>query len=388
VPDLLCANFQDLSVLHGTGGGIFLGARGFPVEDGPISLALGDLDLDGHQDAVVIDLFQQTLSFLQGSADGSLVEITSVPLTAAIQETPGSVRLADLDDDGLLDVVVSIYQVGEVRVIRNPGTIAGFAPPTGGDIIAVEPFPLGMDLADLDGDEVLDAVIAGSGNDTVQVLLGSATRGTAAFSPQAPVAVPHRPGAVLLRDLDNDGDVDAAITAGERDNTDTHLMILSNDGFGVLALEATFPIASLSGSIDAADLNEDGLLDLVVAEPGDVNDHVSLFLNGGTLTFTQLQLTVGQSANAIRLADADQDGHVDILAALSAGELRIALGDGMGGFPAIEPLTDGELPLPYNTFAIGWSDMDGDDLPDLVLAAPNSPLVWVSKNLSIPNEEL
>ena len=90
VPDLLCANQEDVSVLMGLGGGAFRGAIGFPtLTGGPVAVATEDLDRDGDLDAIAIAVFQQAVSFMEGKADGSLVTVTTVPLVPTEDETPG-----------------------------------------------------------------------------------------------------------------------------------------------------------------------------------------------------------------------------------------------------------------------------------------------------------
>src|SRR5438876_7631314 len=74
----------------------------------PVSLNLRDLDGDGHLDVLVADQgnpgeLSSTLSFLRGGGDGSFLPRVAI----STGRRPVSVSVADLDADGLLDLVVS-----------------------------------------------------------------------------------------------------------------------------------------------------------------------------------------------------------------------------------------------------------------------------------------
>jgi hypothetical protein len=389
VPDLLCGNAFDLSVLRGVGRGFFRGALGFPTGTrGPVAVRAGDLDNDGDADVVTIGFRQHSIVFQENVGSGELVTRAILPLGDTLDETPGHVVLSDLDDDGLLDVIVSVNAANEVRVFRNRGTVAGFTAPDEKDILAVGSRPLGLDVCDLDGDLMPDVIVVNAGDKSAQVLLNN---GSGALSPQAAVPLGFPPTAVRCMDIDNDGAADAIVSTGAitepPPDPQANLILLRNDGAGVFQIENLFQTNFGASSIDVGDLDDDGLVDIVVGQTGIVFDALFVFLNQGDFAFGARFVRVGANPNLVVVADADQDGNLDIVVPSGAENLRIAYGDGTGAFPRIEPQADQSLATLFEANSVAWVDMNGDDLPDLVLVATHSPLTWIGFNASSAIEE-
>ncbi len=81
--------------------------------------------------------------------------------------------------------------------------------------------------------------------------------------------------------------------------------------------------------------------------------------------------------------DADNDKNLDLVVPTTRGELKIAYGAGDGTFPTVEPTVRGGYPVPRATISAAWSDLNGDQLPDLLLVARTAPFVWVGMNTSV-----
>ena len=83
------------------------------------------------------------------------------------------------------------------------------------------------------------------------------------------------------------------------------------------------------------------------------------------------------------LEDVDGDGHLDLVIPTGEGELRVALGDGTGEFPLIEPPAPGIWPIPLGTSHSCFADVDGDGLSDLLIVSPQAPNLWIGRNVSV-----
>ncbi len=379
LPDLVCANASDFSVLPGTGEGSFRSARGYPtLSRGPITVRTADLDLDGDQDAVCMTALQTSVVFLEGDGEGGLLTRSVVPLVQSPTENYGHVAIADLDGDELPEVAATVLQTDELRVFRNTGTIAGFAQAAAADTYRVGSRPTGLDLADLDGDGRRDAVVGNAGDRSVQVLLGV---GQGRFQARPALPVEERPGEIRCGDLDADGDVDVVLTTGG-EGTAAELLVLAGDGTGALEARRWFSLDSLSASLEVADLDHDLALDLVVGQPGVEAGEVYVLLNRGGLDFEGRSFDAGPDPEVVLVDDFDRDGHPDVLVISGTNDMHLARGDGRGGFPTVEPM-GGELALPFRTQAASSADFDGDGLGDLALVAAELPLVWVARNESL-----
>lgn len=102
-------------------------------------------------------------------------------------------------------------------------------------------------------------------------------------------------------------------------------MILLGNGDGTFGTPTTISVGSRPGAIVAGDFNDDGNLDLAIANYGDGT--VTLLLGNGDGTFTQASgspYAVGQDPTAIAAADFNGDGKLD-LAVVNLTEVLILL---------------------------------------------------------------
>ncbi len=380
--DLACINSGDISILYNLDNRSFLGARGYSIGEAPQGVLVSDLDQDGHMDVVTVDTYQKHVTFLQGSATGTFEIVATVPLALAAEETPGHAVIRDFDEDGLADVLVSVYESGEVQLLRNPGSLL-FTLPSPADRTVVGAKPLGLDAADFNGDGHWDVLVANSADSSIQVLIGD---GTGAFTVGAPIPMGGRTFAAFGGDLDDNGAPDAVITMTDLDGQNPRIALLEGDGLGGLTFKGGFPLGGVSATIQSGDLNLDGSVDLVFGQSTLFTDEISILINDGDFAFSLSTLVVGANPGSLSIADVDADGDADIVIPVGSGELRIALGDGTGEFPVIVPLESSVfgMPVPYGTTASAFADLNHDGLLDLLMVSPYSDYLWVARNLGTP----
>jgi hypothetical protein len=375
LPDLLCANAQDLSLLHGLGGARFRCATGVATGVSLIGVETADLDGDGDLDAVALSRFQESLLVLE-NRDGALVTVDEIELAPGTRDGRGYLELADVDGDGDVDVLVAVFTRDEVRLLRNHGGPATFGPALPADTYAVGAGPLGIELGDLDGDGRLDAVVGLVEGQAVQVLRG-ATDGL--FEPRAPLHLGFEPLDVHVGDLDGDGHADVAVSA--RFAADEGLALLAGDGTGALALARTHVVAGRAGALGAGDLDEDGRIDLVLGQVDPLEEQIAVLLNRGAFELDEVVLAMAPAAGTPLVADIDADGHLDLVVLTKPGELLLLAGSGTGAFTSARS-RPGATPGADGTLAARLADVDGDGLPELLMVTPDAPFVWVARNIS------
>ncbi|MCI0704510.1 MAG: FG-GAP-like repeat-containing protein [Planctomycetia bacterium] len=142
-------------------------------------------------------------------------------------------------------------------------------------------------------------------------------------------------------------------------------------------LTLTLPMGANPSDLAAGDFNNDGMLDLVVANSG--TDNVSVFLNTrtmvGSLSFgTRNDFATGDMPGSVVVADINGGGNHDLLVANSgsgagAGTVSLLLGLGTGGFASQLNLVTGLTGL--TDLAVANVDGDVGQRPDLVVSAGN-----------------
>ena len=181
----------------------------------------------------------------------------------------------------------------------------------------------------------------------------------------------------------NSDDYIVTVATGPNDGT----LNLTFDGSSVtdqfgLGLRPTGPmmLSSLNestanevfgGASAAADLNGDGIPDLVVV----YSDRIDVYFNNGHGVFTAEQPAgAGWTGGPLSVADLDGDGHNDLIFGSGNGFL-IEYGNGDGTFRSSRMLhIDGDGPA--QTFAV--ADFNGDGLPDVFTQTTGLDIIYLN----------
>jgi hypothetical protein len=128
---------------------------------------------------------------------------------------------------------------------------------------------------------------------------------------------PDQPECVAIADLNADGLGDLIVGSGGADV----LSVALNDGRSRFTSFATLPVTNPS-QIVAGDIDADADLDLVVATRG---SSVLVFRNNADGTFASAAFySMGIQSRSVVLADIDGDGDLDMFAAVAGALSRIA----------------------------------------------------------------
>jgi len=300
-----------------------------PYEDFRILDATGD----GRLDATYAAEFDPIFAVSPGQPDGSFGSEIDVALPYVCE----SVRLAHIDDDGILDLAVSGYPEG-TAVLRGLGGLTYEE-----EAQRVAFFPYRLDVADLNIDGRPDLV---GQTDALTVALALDGGG---FDSTKRLTVDEDLNDVLLADLDGDGRLDLL----EKHGPQNVVQVKLQQPDGSLTL-----VQTLQGSqaIQTCDFNEDGILDLLRSSSGGFTAAIALGQGDGTFGSFPLNVFAGRD---VLLADMNNDGHQDLVGA--DVKLRIHYGTGTGTFSG-----SAEWSSPVQNYQIAAADIDQDGWIDIL----------------------
>ncbi len=329
-------------------------------------MAWGDYDNDGFEDLYVAEYEMSNGSFLyHNNGNGTFTKDSSIVIAidggSSIAGTWG-----DYNNDGNLDLFVA-NNTGALNALYKNNGSGNFTKITTGGIANYSGYCHGATWVDYNNDGYLDMFVTdymptrfnllykNNGDETFTQITNSALVQEAKYSIGATWA-----------DYDNDGDMDVFVpaTSGQSNS------LFRNNGAGAFEKMTNVGIsldnASSVGS-SWGDVDNDGDLDLFVANTGGMDNF--FYFNDGDGTFTQvhsgLLVTNGGNSSGSNWVDIDNDGDLDLYVCNDRTESNaLYINDGTGNFT--KPATSLSTDL-GNSFSQAWSDFDNDGDIDVLV---------------------
>jgi hypothetical protein len=356
VPDAVTANFisQDISILLGEGDGTFWARRAYAVGEGFQAAASADLDGDGDLDLIAANSLSHDLSVLPGDGRGGLLPQSRL----STGSFPISVASGDVNDDGAADLAVAVSNGISLHLGNGDLT---FQTPLQ---VPVTGSPMSISAVDFNRDGAADLLTANESSNDVAIFL---SRGDGTLQPERRLPVGDAP--VFARGADVNGDGSPDVLALNTVSND--VAILLGNGDGTFGPSQRFPVGTRPTWMATGDLNGDGDLDIVSGSgSSSSNTDLSLLLGNGDGTFQpERRIPLGRLSHFGRIADLDGDGLADLLTGTASG-LSVLLARADGTYQPERRFVSGG-------FVLETADLDGNGGPDVVVEDTTQDRIFI-----------
>ena len=326
----------------------------------PVDVAAADLTGDGRVDLLSADHADATLTTLAARRPDGFLPGRKTSLA----HRPSQVELADVDGDGDVDAWVRAAADSAIQIVWNEG----------GELAAAELYrtpgsPGAMAVGDVDADGISELAYLRAEHREIRILRRDGR--TVLTLDQAvdlgPAGVTG--GDLWMGDLDVDGDGDLIVVhslPGSWPPSGYELITALQRAEAWLVRRHTVRGRNRY-LVDVGDVNGDGWPDVVSA--GVSRRNLSTWLASGPGEFTEDRVHDGFGENLIiafstdiRSCDFDGDGLADAAVADFKGRVRVWYSDGAGGYRSLDDLPQGTR---LSRLAIRCADLDGDGDVDI-----------------------
>ncbi|MCM8817363.1 MAG: FG-GAP-like repeat-containing protein [Candidatus Omnitrophica bacterium] len=363
IPDMALVSYDFYFFCYlGNGDGTFNLASTNYTSYVSLYLTAGDFDNDGILDVAVSGYFNSVVHIFKGKGDGTFHSPQDIYVS-----NPWYISKGDFNRDGKLDLVVaSRGGSGRIAILIGNGDCTFKAPTyynTGGE-------PWGIDVSDFDGDGISDIAVVNSYSKTLKVLKG---KGDGTFQSDFSYTSSQTPQAVVAGDFTKDGKNDIALILGQG------AIIFENSTqfkeTGIFSEPVHYEVGQNPRAVITADFNNDGILDLAVANNDSMNVSVLIgksdgsffpavnydFQSGFVYEFRPSDLVAG---------DFNRDGKIDIAVSNYTGyTYGVMLNNGDGTFTVSVYFATGASPFD----SINCADFNRDGKLDILITTSLVP---------------
>ena len=353
--------------LKGKGDGTFVGQPLPGVTGYRYNLRLADLNGDGILDLVTSSFQPNELDVFIGNGNGTFHS----PVTYLAGASITDILVADFNGDNHVDMAVTTTSGSQILMNNGDGTFRTLpsATITGGTFLGA---------ADFNGDHHMDVMVGNGGRYSVFFGVGDGTFTAGPFNSfPSTLSFAEFPAQVL--DANRDGRPDLVVSLWDR----AYVMLGNGDGTFRNTETLQKPLRYVAGVprqdtrnfyVMTGDFNRDGIADFAVGPS-------VYFGNGdGTFRISKFYAVSGTSEIAY---DVNKDGNTDLLwvdtpGGCCGGYVNVALGTGGGLFRApletVAPNLISDTSVPPGTQPIVAGDFTRDGIEDVAVACHGGSL--------------
>jgi hypothetical protein len=336
----------------------FGSAMSVPCGANPEMMVVADLDGNGTDDIATLNIGNSTVSVLLQAGNGLFTVGPDYNVASGLQ----TIAVGDADGDGLNDLLAGDFSTHNVLVLHNPPASPGQF--QNNQTLAVPNAPTAIVVTDVQPDGIPDVLV--TNGSFVSVFLGT---GGGNFGNRVDYSTGAGPVAIVAGRYVGDSNIDV-ITGSA---TLTELSILTQPGNGVFTNSALFGTGAKVTAMASRDIDGDSRADIAIVTQatGLLTVAWQLASSSGGFDSTLFSMPTGNGTpdpHDVKLADLDNDGHMDIVVANFGAQNVMVFAQGPGRQFRTVPVPTGVL-----TSAVGVGDFNGDGLPDLAVANGSTP---------------
>ncbi|CAF0955106.1 unnamed protein product [Adineta ricciae] len=256
-------NLGTLAILYGHGNGQFAVLKTYIIglNTEPSFAAFADFNQDTRMDIVTANYYSDSLSVLFRLSNEPFA--TATMYSTGNQSNPDSLAVGDMDNDANLDVIVTNSGTDNLLIYYGDGlgsfeTIMSLS--TG-----VNSMPSGVAVSDVNHDNFSDILVINSQTNDLLVFLNRANK-SFALQGNYSTGLSSNPSAISVNCLNNDTHPDLVVANFDASN----VLVFYGNGNGTFMDAQVFSMGyhATPKSISIADVNNDKLLDIIVANYG------------------------------------------------------------------------------------------------------------------------
>lgn len=283
------------------------------------NITCGDLDGDGLPDLVVSKTGnpRNVIFVLKNISNGGNIRFAaSVSLFLPLDEIAKRLEIKDLDFDGRPEIIVSNTFNENIKVFRNTSSAGNLQiEATPRNIVMTGAGTTnGLAVEDLNGDYLPDIITGPFFGSNVYIRINNSSVGNVSFNPVQVVNVSGNLNNITPGDFNDDGAIDLAISLTVQDQ----IVVLENttpaNNPAVTFNESRFSTDGDPWGLNAADMDGDGKIDLLVGLR-DANG-IQVFENtgsGGAVSFDKHLVPTNLFTRNVVGGDIDGDAKPDIV---------------------------------------------------------------------------
>jgi hypothetical protein len=261
-------NYATVYINNSTPGNInFVAAGDFKSLGAADMMVVKDLDGDGKPEII---LWSNVVVILKNVSSGGTVSFAPATFITATQSSETNIVFTDIDNDTKPDLVLTKNGTpnGALCIFKNTSTGSGISFTSIGSYPLIDNSTGRVAAADLNGDGKTDFIVTSTGSNSISIFKNiSASAGSISFDTRLDYPTGKFPSRVATTDINGDGKPDVVVSNSGSYTVSVFANTTLKGQPISLNPKIDYRTDVVPQSVEIADLDQDGLPDLIVGYP-------------------------------------------------------------------------------------------------------------------------